>query len=518
MKEPYYPVIPGSDNPYRDGYVTHAPKKPRPSYLLFQHSNRMEFQSRYPNASVSEIMTLLGNAWKNMSEIEQAPYIHLAAEETAEYERHKALCDKGQKPTDVWQPMRRCRMVLDRLSQDSFSDIFQEPVDTQVFTDYEDVVDTPMDIGTVRDKLQYSRYPYQAPEMFARDMRKIWHNCKIYNQHGSAIWHVADYMQKQFERLYQAWVANFREKHQRWVEPTARPWLTSCRACDGKCQAPDNEMIVCDHCDAMYGMGCLRPPLKRIPQGIWRCPECRKQAICTTTSNKTRMLSAVSEQAARKRAELGDVPKKRRMQRKYLVKWVGLGYEACSWETAKDINDDALIAEYKRLNHMVPDEPLLEYAEVQQVLQKAKHECCRTNERVDELRGQLYAQTRAFQFGKFGRRIPDVLVADCGPVCKTNRSAEVGGVPVVVKQELELRPVMRGEDDNLKQEVDLKKEVERAISQMEYSIGNPHGAIVAFQEQLPKCLTGEYEIVVPVSSEGLMMNVGEMNGSVSFLG
>ena len=34
---------------------------------------------------------------------------------------------------------------------------------------------------------------------------------EIYNQHGSAIWHVADYMSKQFERLYHAWVLDFRE-------------------------------------------------------------------------------------------------------------------------------------------------------------------------------------------------------------------------------------------------------------------------------------------------------------------
>ena len=173
MKEPYYPVIEGRDNPYRDGIVTHAPKKPRPSYLLFQHSNRMDFQARYPNASVSEIMTMLGSAWKNMSEQDQSPYIQLAAEESQEYERQKVYCEKGQRPTDVWQPMRRCLMVLERLAQDSYADIFLEPVDTKMFTDYLDVIDKPMDLGTIRNKLVYKKYPYQAPEMFARDMRKV---------------------------------------------------------------------------------------------------------------------------------------------------------------------------------------------------------------------------------------------------------------------------------------------------------------------------------------------------------
>merc|ERR1712232_288130 len=136
-----------------------------------------------------------------------------------------------------------------------------EPVDTKMFTDYLDVIDKPMDLGTIRNKLVYKKYPYQAPEMFARDMRKIWSNCKIYNQHGSAIWYVADYMSKQFERLYQAWVVKFKDKHLRWVDPKARPWETSCRASDGSCNATDEEMTVCDHCDAMYGMKCLKPPL-----------------------------------------------------------------------------------------------------------------------------------------------------------------------------------------------------------------------------------------------------------------
>lgn len=182
MAEPYYPVIEGSDNPYRDGYVKHAPKKPRPSYLLYQHSNRMSFQARYPNASVGEIMSMLGDAWKNMTEEDQQPYITLAAEESHEYERHKTLCEKGQRPTDVWQPMRRCLQVLERLSQDSYANIFLEPVDTESFPDYLDVVDTPMDLSKVRDKLVNNKYPYQAPEMFARDMRKVIFNRFTYLQ------------------------------------------------------------------------------------------------------------------------------------------------------------------------------------------------------------------------------------------------------------------------------------------------------------------------------------------------
>merc|ERR1719223_1127836 len=112
-------------------------------------------------------------------------------------------------------------MIVDRLSKDSFRDLFQEPVSIIDFPDYLEYVDTPMDLSTVRKKLGTKKY--QGPENFARDMRKIWNNCKVYNQHGSQIWHVADYLSKRFERLYAAWVIAFRDKYLRWANPKARP-------------------------------------------------------------------------------------------------------------------------------------------------------------------------------------------------------------------------------------------------------------------------------------------------------
>ena len=62
-------------------------------------------------------------------------------------------------------------MVLDRLSKDSFAEIFLEPVNLNEFTDYTEYVDTPMDLSTVRTKLMTKKY--QGPENFARDMRKV---------------------------------------------------------------------------------------------------------------------------------------------------------------------------------------------------------------------------------------------------------------------------------------------------------------------------------------------------------
>jgi hypothetical protein len=62
-------------------------------------------------------------------------------------------------------------MVLDRLSKDSFAEIFLEPVDMEEFPDYEEMIDSPMDLGTIRQKLADKKY--MAPENFARDVRKV---------------------------------------------------------------------------------------------------------------------------------------------------------------------------------------------------------------------------------------------------------------------------------------------------------------------------------------------------------
>lgn len=168
---PYYPNIEGSNNAYRDGYVTEPPKKPRASYLFFQCTMRSYFKKRNPDASQGELMTILGDTWQNMSEEEQAPFIQLAREESAQYDRERALMEKAQKPNEVWQPIRRCRMVLNRIKADSFATVFLEPVNMDDFPDYDEYIDFPMDLGTVETKLNNRKY--QAPEQFARDVRKV---------------------------------------------------------------------------------------------------------------------------------------------------------------------------------------------------------------------------------------------------------------------------------------------------------------------------------------------------------
>jgi hypothetical protein len=326
---------------------------------------------------------------------------------------------------------------------------------------------------------------------------QVWNNCKIYNRHGSAIWHVADYMSKQFERLYHAWVLEFRERYLRWVHPKARPWEHTCRLHDGKCGTSDDKMVLCDHCDAMYGFKCLNPPLKKLPTGIWHCPDCNPKLHSV---RGVRMMSAIAEQAARKRAELGDTPKRKIKHTMYLIKWAGLGYEFCTWETKEDLGNPSLMAAYHRLNNSYPDEPDMPSEVVDKVLESAKHVNLKNAggvQCIPDVRSQVYAQTRAFQFSKFGMDIPERVCGECGPKTKAATATLT-------------------REDSAEAH---SKEVVECLSDLVYRVARKSGSqTITLNAPLPPLMTGEYDAIVPITAKGLMMNVGEIHGSVAFLG
>lgn len=339
-------------------------------------------------------------------------------------------------------------------------------------------------------------------------LEQIWNNCKIYNQHGSAIWHVADYMSKQFERLYHAWVLEFRERYLRWADPRARPWEHSCRIHDGKCGTPDDKMVLCDHCDGMYGFKCLAMPLKKVPTKAWHCPDCKPKL---KSAKGVRMLSAVAENAARKRAELGDLPKKKITQTMFLVKWAGLGYEFCTWEAREDVGNDALIAEFHKMNNGgfsdVADMPV---ELVDEYLHGVKHVNIKNAGGagvIPQLRSQLYAQSRGMEFLKYGLDVPDNVGCEMGP-----KTTSVQRCP---------RVALRSADCCVPNGVGYEhpREVVECVADLVFRVARQQQSRrIRSNTSLPPPLTGEYDAIIPITAKGLMMNVGEMHGSVSFLG
>ncbi|OQR74143.1 bromodomain and WD repeat-containing protein 3-like [Tropilaelaps mercedesae] len=70
-------------------------------------------------------------------------------------------------------------MLIAMLNQIEDSQPFRSPVDLEQFPDYLDVVDSPMDLSTVSQRL--TNADYANPEEFARDMQLIFTNSKNYN-------------------------------------------------------------------------------------------------------------------------------------------------------------------------------------------------------------------------------------------------------------------------------------------------------------------------------------------------
>lgn len=51
------------------------------------------------------------------------------------------------------------------------------------------------------------------------------------------------------------------------------PWEEGvCKVCG--IDRDDDNVLLCDKCDAEYHKYCLNPPLARIPEGNWFCPSC----------------------------------------------------------------------------------------------------------------------------------------------------------------------------------------------------------------------------------------------------
>jgi hypothetical protein len=57
-----------------------------------------------------------------------------------------------------------------------------------------------------------------------------------------------------------------------------------CKLCDVCDEAGDeNKLLICDLCERSYHMYCLRPPLRQLPDGGWRCTTCVRCVACGTT-------------------------------------------------------------------------------------------------------------------------------------------------------------------------------------------------------------------------------------------
>ena len=79
---------------------------------------------------------------------------------------------------------------------------FKQPVDPVLdgVPDYLEKVKRPMDLNTVRDKMQ--RHEYADENEFVEDIRQIFQNAHIYWSEGDQFYSAATKLQKTFEEKY----------------------------------------------------------------------------------------------------------------------------------------------------------------------------------------------------------------------------------------------------------------------------------------------------------------------------
>jgi len=102
--------------------------------------------------------------------------------------------------SDIFISHAVMKEILRILYDDKKSIPFQSPVDINEFPDYNEIVSCPMDLCTVRSKLQKSQYDDNCLN-FIEDMRLIWRNCLEYNEQDSEIACQAEELSARFERL-----------------------------------------------------------------------------------------------------------------------------------------------------------------------------------------------------------------------------------------------------------------------------------------------------------------------------
>ncbi|XP_052843115.1 bromodomain-containing protein 2 [Drosophila gunungcola] len=101
--------------------------------------------------------------------------------------------------------MNACKVIIKRLFASSYRSIawvFYEPLDAQLLAlhDYHDIVEEPMDLSTVRHRLNTGCY--QTAADFAKEVRLIFYNTYLYTNPGHLCYEMAKKLQLIFEEMY----------------------------------------------------------------------------------------------------------------------------------------------------------------------------------------------------------------------------------------------------------------------------------------------------------------------------
>jgi hypothetical protein len=122
--------------------------------------------------------------------------------------------------------MQKCWLVLGEIFYHHEATDFLEPITAETlgskewFEDYCAVIQTPMDISTMIERMKSNYYmdecdnhAFEAKDMFIADMMLIFNNCRNFNQKGSEIVKSANRLTNEFRQKmsnYGLWTSSKR--------------------------------------------------------------------------------------------------------------------------------------------------------------------------------------------------------------------------------------------------------------------------------------------------------------------
>ncbi|WOH05607.1 hypothetical protein DCAR_0625026 [Daucus carota subsp. sativus] len=130
--------------------------------------------------------------------------------------------DEGSGLRDVKsRVLQTCKGLLQKLMNHKHGWVFNVPVDAEALGlhDYFDIIKTPMDLGTVKSRINNNFY--QSPMEFMVDVRLTFQNAMTYNPKGQDVYVMAEQLLQLFEGKWAVIEANYERQLQLVVEREA---------------------------------------------------------------------------------------------------------------------------------------------------------------------------------------------------------------------------------------------------------------------------------------------------------
>jgi hypothetical protein len=182
-----------------------APEKQQRSARRYR-SSQGAASSPHKSAPKQAVETLRKRGRSSASPVAAADPNHDESTRSAHQSEVPELVHKAFPSSDEHASWREtARVWLNELLHDPTWEPFWAPVSKEEVPDYYEYIRKPMDLTTMRQRLESGQYP--SLEKFMEDANLVWRNAVSYNRPRSAVWHTA----KQFKKVVATQLASMKE-------------------------------------------------------------------------------------------------------------------------------------------------------------------------------------------------------------------------------------------------------------------------------------------------------------------